>query len=298
MTLLTINLSSAEPGALARVAAAVLVACLTGCGTTSVRPTPDATAPTLESIPPSSSAAPLGDGVARFEVQRLQEARLAESAGRLAEAAVAWEVLSLLRPGHADYLQRATAARQAVDQAVVQRLTRAQAVRQKGDNIAAERLFLDVLALEPTHVAAASALREIEAERNRASVVGRFAQPPNLAARNGKNGAAPAPASPMARGSTSPSPSQATTGQRNQLEHASLLAGQGELDAAISHLLDAGGAKPKDPETRQMLARLLAQRGEQRASRDPKNARADMERALDLDPGLKETRARLQALPR
>lgn len=90
---------------------------------------------------------------------------------------------------------------------------------------------------------------------------------------------------------------QQGTNQRNLLEHASLLASQGELDSAITMLSDAGQAVLRDPEGRLTLARLLAQRGELRAKRDHNAARLDMERALELDPSLKEVRARLKVLP-
>lgn len=287
-----------NPDSMARLAAGLLVVVLAGCGSNPVRPTSDISAGASEESSAAVAVAPIPDGLQRFEAQRLQQARQAEQAGRLADAASAWEVLAVLSPDNTEYRQHALAAQQAVDQAVVQRLARAQAARQKGDVVMAERLFLEVLALDPGHGPSASALREMEAERNRASVVGRFAQPPNLAARNGKTSTA-ANTGPMPRGAAaSPSLSTQTPSQRNQYEHASLLASQGELDAAIAQLTDGGGSKPKDAESRQLLARLYAQRGDQRVARDPKAARADMDRALDLDPSLKETRAKLQTLPR
>jgi tetratricopeptide (TPR) repeat protein len=85
--------------------------------------------------------------------------------------------------------------------------------------------------------------------------------------------------------------------QRNLLEHASLLAGQGELDAAIAMLSEAAQAAPRDLELRKQLAHWLETRGEQTTAKDPRAARADFERALELDPQARNARARLQALP-
>lgn len=284
-------------GAAGRAAVPVLVLWLAGCASPIGVPAPSAdsagASASATAMPPSLS------GVDRFEAVRKDQALLATRQGRLAEAALAWEVLALLRPGQAEYQQQWSAARQALEQAVTQRLARAQAARQRGDTSAAERLYLEVLSLSPAHASASQALRDLETERNRASVVGRFAQPFNLQARSGR-GTTNAPATaPVPRGQTAtPGAPPGTTNQRNLLEHASLLVSQGELDSAIALLNDAGSAVLRDPESRQTLARLYAQRGEFRAARDHKAARSDMERALELDPSLKEVRARLQALAR
>lgn len=232
-------------------------------------------------------------GIDRFEAARKDQALQAAQQGHWAEAVLAWEVLALLRPDQADYQQQWATSRQMLEQAVTQRLMRAQAARQRGDTGAAERLYLEILSLKPTHASAAQALRELETERNRASVVGRFAQPFNLQGRNGRATAS----TPAPRGQSVLPGVQQGTNQRNLLEHASLLASQGELDSAITMLSDAGQAVLRDPEGRLTLARLLAQRGELRAKRDHNAARLDMERALELDPSLKEVRARLKVLP-
>jgi len=273
-----------------------LVLWLGGCASPAGAPgpTPDVTGvPALPAAEQSSL-----NGVDRFEAARKEQALQATRQGHLAEAALAWEVLALLRPDRAEYQQQWSAARQTLEQAVTQRLTRAQAARQRGDAGAAERLYLEVLSLSPAHASAAQALRDLETERNRASVVGRFAQPFSLQARSGRSTANGPPPMPASRGQTAAPGAPAGTSQRNLLEHASLLARQGELDSAITLLNDAGAAVLRDPESRQTLARLYAQRGELRAKRDQKAARSDMERALELDPSQKEVRARLQVLPR
>lgn len=94
-----------------------------------------------------------------------------------------------------------------------------------------------------------------------------------------------------------PVPVAALPVQRNLLEHASLLASQGELDSAIAMLNEAALAAPRDQELRKQLVHWLEVRGEQLTARDPKAARADFERALELDPQARNARARLQALP-
>ncbi|MBL0147862.1 MAG: hypothetical protein IPP87_03665 [Ideonella sp.] len=81
------------------------------------------------------------------------------------------------------------------------------------------------------------------------------------------------------------------------LEHASLLASQGELDAAIALLADSGPASLRDLDSRNLLVRLYLQRADQRASSDLKAARGDLERVVELDPTQTEAKMRLQTLP-
>lgn len=261
---------------------------LSGCSTPPTAPVA-ATAPAVVAEP-----APAADpAVTRFEQQQLDAALLAQRQGRLADAALAWEVLAVLRPDNTDYRARLSEVRQAIDRGTALRMARALSSRQRGDAAGAERAYLEVLSLDPRHAAAASALREIEVERNRASVVGKFVQPPSLNGRAG-NGSGPQPA---ARGPAMPVPVAALPVQRNLLEHASLLASQGELDSAIAMLNEAALAAPRDLELRKQLVHWLEVRGEQLTARDPKAARADFERALELDPQARNARARLQALP-
>lgn len=274
-----------RPGVFLAVSAAMLMA---SCATQEATSPPVAGPSPMPPVVP----APMGDrSVDQFESQQRQHAEQHARQGRLAEAALAWEVLTLLRPARSDYRERLAEARAAVDKAVSQRVAKATAAQQRGDIPGAERAWFEVLAVDPTHGAAANALREIERDRNRASVIGRFAQPPGLAPRNGSV-AAPAPRS------RTPERAAATPGQRNLIEHASIMASQGELGAAIAMLSEPVGTAAADPQARLLLARLLVQRADAHPPSQREAAVADLEHALKLNPKLESARARLQQLQR
>jgi tetratricopeptide (TPR) repeat protein len=231
----------------------------------------------------------------RFEQQQLERAERAARAGRLAESALAWEVLTVLQPRQETYRARLAQTRQAIDKEVAQRLARASSAQQRGDLNAAEKAWLEALSLDPRDAVAAQSLRDLERERNRASVVGRFANPPVMTARNGGGQVASMPTAPSSRGAEQ---NQILPGERNQVEHASMLAGQGEIDAAISLVIDQFGSSPTDLRTRQLLASLYVQRADRQSGRDNAAAIADLERALALNPKLDQARSKLQQLKR
>lgn len=276
---------SGQAGLFATVGTALL---LTACATQEATAPPVARPSPLPAVVP----APTGDrSIDRFEAQQRQHAEQHARQGRLAEAALAWEVLTLLRPSRTDYRERLAEAHAAIDKAVGQRVAKATAAQQRGDTQGAERAWFEVLAVDPNHGAAAHALREIEKERNRASVVGRFAQPPGLTSRNG-SAAAPAPRS------RTPERTMTTPGQRNLIEHASIMASQGELGAAIAMLSDPASVGTQDVQARQLLARLLVQRADAQSPSQREAAVADLEQALKLNPKLDAARIRLQQLQR
>ena len=114
--------------------------------------------------------------------------------------------------------------------------------------------------------AAADALRSIE--RGRAK----------RAALAGTSRAARAAAPEMASGAAH---SAAT---RNALEHASLLAGQGEIDAAITLLQPLAGARNADPSLRGLLSDLYWRQATRLAPIDRAGAIRALERCLRLQP--------------
>lgn len=224
--------------------------------------------------PPAPAAAP---ALTVFEAQQRTLAQAATREGRLQDAAFAWDAVLALHPQD----EEALAGRQAVlaqaQAQAAERLTQARAARNRGQLDTASRLYLEVLVLLPTHVEAANALRTIERDRARRQAVGNFARAPQPGeARNAR------PARNDAR--------------QQDLEHASLLARQGELDAAIALLSPAAGARRSDAAGRQLLAELLAQRAERSAASSPAAAIADLQQSLRHRPGHAQTRARLQAL--
>lgn len=267
-------------GAGARAMLLVVAAWLGGCA---APPSPPVARDERVAIDPTVERAAVDEDpeLDRFERVLRERAGQAAKAGRLADAAMAWEVLTALRPGDPVYQRQLAVAREAIRSAVARLTERALSEQRRGDAAAAAATWLELLSADPLHAAAAQALREIERERHRGSGSARFVAP------GGR------PAWPAASETGTPRPSQ-----RTRFEHASLLAAQGELDAAIDQLTEPSGANAADARTRALLVELLLRRAEQTADRSRIAAIADLELALRLDPGSARARARLQQLRR
>lgn len=244
---------------------------LAGCATRA--PEPDDTEPAPP--PPARQPLPVPAPLRGYERQQLERAEHAEGQGQWAEAALAWEVLSLLRPDDAAVRKRLVRARALIAQRVAEQQALAQAAQRRGDADAAAQAWLSLLALDPTDRNAADALRQIERERNRRSQVGRFARSP-LAARRA-NEAAAAPMPPPAAADT-----DAARTANSQREHATMLARQGDLDGAIALLRD-GTPWRTLPAHRALLADLYVRKAEALKSSQPDAARAAVEAALGID---------------
>lgn len=231
--------------------------------------------------PPEASAAPAPRS--DFEQQYRERALRALRQGRLGEAALAWEVLTLLRPDVDEYrLQAADTERQSAA-AVTDRAQRAAQAQRRGDLDGAAQLYLGVLALQPGHVQAAEALRGIERERVKRQQLGRQSRltltrrAPSAA----EVAAPPAGAEPI------------------ELEHASLLARQGDLDDAIGLMERRVAADRNDGAARELLIDLYHQKADAAlAARDPALARALLEKSLRLDPADASSAERLRQLRR
>jgi hypothetical protein len=146
--------------------------------------------------------------------------------------------------------------------------------------------WLELLALQPDDAAAADALRQIERERSRRSQLGRFARPPQVAARR-----------PTDNGATPPAASaDAQRAANSQREHATMLARQGDLDGAIALLRDGGWWRTQ-PAHRTLLADLYVRKAEGLKSSQPEAARAAVEAALAVDARHPGALALLAQLP-
>ena len=201
---------------------------------------------------PRIAGAPALAGSAAVFEQRLRDRALADAKhGRWAEAAASWEILGALRPGAAEYRDRLAEARRAIHSAVPERFGRAQQAHRRGDLEGATTQYLGVLALQPDHEPAADALRAIERDRNRALYLGKFSRITLMRS--------PASSAPAAKPAIAP--------DRNDVEHAALLARQGELDAAIA-LLERHVASPaRDAKACEALAALQLQKAGATAAR-------------------------------
>jgi len=214
------------------------------------------------------------DGVAEFEARQRDLAVSLERQGRWGEAVQAWDVLALLRP--AEYRERLGEARRQADLLATERLQRARAEMKKGDLEAAEQSYLGVLVLQPEQAEAADGLRSIERVRNKRDYLG---QPSRLTLTR-KQGSRVAPSE-----------------QSLELEHAAMLAGQGEYDEAIGMLqrrLDTG---PRDAATRRALVATLLKKAQALQASDPKAAREALQMCLKIEPKNAAAAALLKKLP-
>lgn len=248
-------------------AAAACVGVLAGCGTT-----PPPVAVPMSTAPiPEQRATPPEPAWRTYEEAQRRHAEGALAQGRLAEAEWAYEVLTVLRPDDRTYAEARAAVRARIGRAAADAWARGQAAQRRGDLDAAMDAYLQVLVVMPRHAAAADALRSLEAERGRRQLVGRFARPP-MARRNGADYAPRTAAAPAPR-----------AGARNHLEHATLLARQGEIDEAIAVLRQVQSGRP-DAAINALLVDLHLQRARGLMTRDPEAARQSVDAALALNP--------------
>jgi tetratricopeptide (TPR) repeat protein len=179
-------------------------------------------------------------------------------------------VLSVLKPDNAEYRDSLAAVRRQIDSAVADRLQLAAQARKRGEIEAASTQYLGVLSLQPDNAQAADALRAIERERNKRSYLGKLSR--ITLARRTPESDKPGATAPHA------------AADRNDLEHASLLATQGELDEAIALLERRVAADRRDTTARQMLADLYVQKADKLAVRNKPAAIASLQKGLKLDP--------------
>ncbi len=257
-----------------RLAATMCVAALAGCAATP--PIPGAAVASSTRATTTSSSA--------FEQQYRERASSAQRQGHLADAAIAWEVLTVLRPESREYRDTLDSTRRQIDAAVAERLPRAAQAQRRGDLDAATQGYLAVLALQPDSAPAADALRSIERERVKRQQLGRLSR-----------------LTLMRRGTEAVGPNDklvAPAGvDRNELEHATILARQGEIDSAIGLLERRLAADRNDRAARNMLADLYERKADDvLAARDTAGAIALLEKSLRLDPSDAHVAERLQQL--
>lgn len=209
-----------------------------------------------------------------FASQRRDAAELAAKQTRWADAAWHWQVLLALDAQDATARAGLAQAKSAAAAAAAERMQQARQAQQRGERETATRLYLEVLAVVPDHAAAASALRDMERARTR---------------RGNVQGYRPAFAAPPVRPAT-------PNGDRNDREHASMLAAQGDTDAAIAMLQPLASGPQGDAAARAQLAELYFQQALRLEPQDRAAAVAALERCLRLAPGHRQAAAKLNAL--
>lgn len=239
--------------ALAGVAVLVVFA---GCASVTAPPTGPAPAP-----PPAPVPAPVPswrDAVSAFEQEQREAARADQRAGRFVDAQRRWDVVLALRSDDTEAATGREQSSRSAATAAAELVNRARQAQARGNVEDAMRLYLEALSLDPTQASAASALRTLEHDRARRVTRQAFAR--------------------------APAPRPAPAG-RNELEHASLLAAEGEVDAAIAILTPLVRDARSDPVARARLADLRLRRAEMLAPTNRAAAVAEAEQVLQIQPG-------------
>jgi hypothetical protein len=179
------ELANAPANGLGQGLAMTLTLGLAACGSPPPAPPGPAAVPRPGPAAAAAAAPSRTDGIDAFERQQRERAEFALRQGRLADAALAWEVLTALKPQRSDYRERLAATLSQIRTAVEDRLGKAAAAKRRGDLDGAVQHYLAVLALEPSQEAAADALRAIERERQKRHV-GRLARDPLNRRSNGE----------------------------------------------------------------------------------------------------------------
>jgi len=219
-----------------------------------------------------------------FEQQELDRAKLMSRQNRLAEAAQSWEVLTVLRPDVASYAERLASTRAQMARTAADLAVSARQSAKRGALDEAAQQYLALLALQPGDTAAADALRAIERERNKRDFLGRYSRL-TLAGR-------------MSGGATlsDGAAANALSAERNDLEHAAMLAGQGEYDDAIALLSPRLKARVKDEAARSLLADVYFQKAQADVSGNKPAVISLLDKCLQLNPKHAGARARLAQL--
>ena len=242
-------------------------------------------------------ATPLPASHSAFERQQRERAIESARQRRLADAAFAWEVLTVLRPEVPEYRERLAESQRFVDDAVADRLPRAAQAARRGDSEAATQQYLAVLALQPQNPQAADALRALERERNARQYLGRPSRI-TLTRRAVSDGDAIAGVPPsVAIGSPAVAPPRALTrplikmpqstappAGANDVEHAALLAGDGELEEAIILLERRLATERRDTSARRLLASLYVRKAETLVSSNRAAALDAVQKSLRIEP--------------
>lgn len=264
--------------------APLLLALVAGCASRGPGP---AAEPVPPAAPAELPAAPEpGTAMPAFQQLHQNAARLAEQRGQWTQALWHLDVLLALAPADAELQQRHEHALQAAQQAAADALKRARQARARGEHEGATRLYLEVLSLAPGDAEAADGLRTLERERVKRQHLGQLSRN-TLNRRPGAEPAMPA------NGNAMPPPASGAA-DRNELEHASLLAGQGEIDGAIAVLKPLVTSRRADPAVRRMLADLYVRQAEALLPARRDAAIAALERAVQADPTHPKAAARLK----
>jgi predicted Zn-dependent protease len=261
-------------------AVACVLTCAVACVLAGCSSTPTVAPPVAADENPKAVDAALSVQ-ATFEQRQRERATAFARQRRYADAALSWEVLVVLRPDVGEYRERLAETQRLIDAGVAERMPRAAQAAKSGDLDGAAQQYLAVLALQPQNDAAAEAMRAIERERNKRNYLGKFSRV-TLTRRAMADAEMPVDASRMA--------------SRNEIEHASLLAGDGEYDDAIGLLEKRLATDKRDTAARRLLANVYARKADSLLPADKAGAVAAFEKSVKLDPTDTAVAAKLRKL--
>jgi hypothetical protein len=179
---------------------------------------------TVGSAPTRIEISAVDPALAAYEQRHRQAAKTASNDGRLADALWHWDIVLALHPQDEAVRRQRTQLQDRAQAQAQDRMNRAQQAQQQGNTEGAQRLYMEALAAQPTHRAAADALREMERQRTRRGQVNAsFTMKANI----GKTAAA----TPKGAKSKSMGTGNATPDERNEAEHSSLMLMQDDANA-------------------------------------------------------------------
>ncbi len=260
---------------------------------------------TPPSVSPSIPAAPdpviepivaMPAGPSAYELQQRERAASLTRQGRLADAALVWEVLATIRPAEADYRERLAELRARIASGVADRLQRGDQAMARGQIDNAMQQFLAALALDPDNDRAADALRAAERERVKRQHLGKLSR--HTLTRRAMSeaevgGDAPPLDATAMRGSDA---APVGTPPSAEVDQATRLAAQGQWDAAITLLEQRLKADRRDAAARTLLADVYFRKADGLAESNRMGAVALLEQSLRHNPRHPQAAQRLRQL--
>jgi tetratricopeptide (TPR) repeat protein len=213
-----------------------------------------------------------------FETAQRDKALSFTQQERWADAAIAWEILMLLRPENAEYRDRLHDVQARIASGIEQHLSAATEARNRGDIPQAALAGLKALSLEPANPRAIAVVQELEHEAQRRKLDSRVARV--TVAKDASPGRA------------------ASNAEHRDLEFAVLLYHQGDYAGSIKTLERYLRSTPKDDIARRYLQdahmQVAQQRMDQGRSEEALSALENAKGAREQDSG--ELKAKIESV--
>lgn len=219
-----------------------------------------------------------GPNAADIARKHRQLAVRARETNDLAAAARAWSIVTLLQPSDESAQSELATVRAAISRGVDENWQAANSALSKGDKETAGHYLLKLLALSPSHVEAARALREIEKQQMTSIANGKVARAKlegNPYRITQASSASPAGRTPSGRATEPP--------QSFDLEQRLEMFKAGDVVGGLAEFRRYVESNPKDVSGRKRIAQAVYDRGRQfDTPNTPENALAIYEQAIHL----------------